>query len=130
MLWRWVEVGAPADRVWDLLVDLDSWPRWGPTVTAARLDDGVRRLHARATGSVRTPVGVWIPFLVTEFSADDPTPRSWSWSVAGVPATTHRVEELDAERCRVGMGVPVWAPPYLVVVELGLRRIRSLAERG
>jgi hypothetical protein len=44
MWWARCAVDAPATVVWRLLVDLDAWPRWGPTVSAARLDDGRRVL--------------------------------------------------------------------------------------
>jgi hypothetical protein len=121
------EVAAPADRVWDELVELDRWPAWGPTVRAARLDDGSRRLHRSASGAVQTTVGVWLPFQVDDWH-DDGVRRAWSWRVAGVAATTHAVTAVDAERCRVEMTVPWWAPGYLGVVGLALRRIRRRAE--
>ncbi len=116
-------VAAPATAVWELLVDLDAWPRWGPTVTAARLDDGGRTLTVPgARGAIRTPVGLWVPFVVTEL-----TPRAhWSWSVAGVPATTHRVDP-DGAGCVVELGAPGWAPAYLPVLEVATRRLAALA---
>ena len=123
------DVAAPAELAWAELVELDSWPRWGPTVRSARLDDGTRRLTAGATGSVQTSVGLWLPFRVDEWTDEEPR-RSWSWSVAGVPATEHSVTGTGPFRCRVEMSVPWWAPAYLGVVAVALRRIRERAEAG
>lgn len=105
---------------WELLVDPAHWPDWGPSVTAVDVADG--RLRAGSTGRVRTAVGVWVPFRVTEF--DDG--RAWSWSVAGVPATTHTVEPLPGG-CRVSFGVPAVAAPYALVCRAALQRIEALA---
>ena len=136
MWWSRRAVAAPAGSAWDLLVDVDAWPLWGPTVTAARLDDGGRTLTRGARGAVRTPVGLWVPFEVTELvphvdgaghvTRDEPVAR-WSWSVAGVPATTHRVRA-DGPGCVVELGAPWWAPAYLPVLELGTRRLAGLVE--
>lgn len=126
-----LDVAAPARTAWDLLVEPAWWPRWGPTVRAARLDDGTTRLTAGATGSVQTPVGVWLPFRVEGWREDDAVVdgvREWSWRVAGVPATTHRVISLGPDRCRVEMSAPWWAVGYLGVLGVALVRIRRLSE--
>ena len=123
MWWSRKAVAAPAGSVWDLLVDLDAWPRWGPTVSAARLDDGGRVLTRGARGAVRTPVGVWVPFEVTDLTELD----EWSWTVGGVPATTHRVRN-EGHGCVVALGAPWWAPAYLPVLEVATRRLAGLAE--
>ena len=81
-------IDAPADAVWKVLVDTDAWPKWGPTVSGGEVDGGVLTLGA--TGRVRTPVGVALPFTITEFEDG----RRWAWSVAGVPATAHAVSQL------------------------------------
>lgn len=122
-----IDVAAPAEIAWDELVDLDCWPQWGPSVRSARLDDGTRRLHTGATGAVQTAVGLWLPFEVTGWD-DGPLTRSWAWRVRGVRATSHTVHTTGPGRCRVEMGVPVWAPAYLVVVAPALHRIRRRAE--
>lgn len=114
------KIPAPADVVWRLLVDLDAWPQWGPTVAGAELDSGGFELGA--TGRVWTPVGVPLPFTITEL---DPG-RSWAWRVAGVPATHHGVEP-TARGCRAWMSAPVWAPAYLPVLAVALRRIEKMA---
>ncbi len=114
-------MSAPPAAAWRVLTLLDLWPRWGPTVTAAELDDGGRQLTAGVRGRVRTPVGVWLPFEVTEL---EPGHR-WRWRVAGVPATGHRVEP-HAEGCRVVFEVPAVAAPYAVVCRVALGRIAGL----
>lgn len=124
MLWRSRDVEAPAERVWDVLVDLDQWPRWGPTVSGARLDQPGRRLGPDSTGAVRTPLGLWLPFAIDRWVEG----REWSWRVAGLPATHHQVLVQGPMSSRVEMGVPVWAAPYLAVVAVGVRRVAALAE--
>lgn len=106
--------------VWELLVDTAQWPRWGPSVRDVDLPGG--RLTAGAEGRVRTAVGLWLPFRVSAFDEG----RSWSWRVAGVPATSHLVEPV-AGGCRVAFGVPVAAAPYAAVCHEALRRIERAA---
>lgn len=118
-------MAAPAAVVWDLLVDTERWPAWGPTITEAVVDRGGEgsRIGPDATGQVRTVVGVRLRFRVREM---DPG-RRWTWAVAGIPATGHRVEPLGEDRCRVTFEVPVLAAPYLAVCAVALRRIERLA---
>lgn len=113
---------APA-AAWRVLTDLDEWPRWGPTVARAEVTDpGPLRLGSR--GRVWTPVGIALPFEITEF--DDG--RRWAWKVGGVPATRHVVVPRPGG-CLVSFGMPIWAPPYLVVCAVALKRIEDLAAR-
>ena len=113
-------IDAPADVVWGILVDLTLWPQWGPSVSGAELDGDTFELGA--AGRVRTAVGISLPFVISEF---DPG-RSWGWRVAGVPATGHGVKP-DGAGCRAWMSAPRWAPVYLPVLEIGLRRIERIA---
>lgn len=129
-MWVTRDIGAPAETCWDLLVDVGAWPSWGPSVAAARLDRAgteasrqEQRIRPGDTGAVRAPVGPWIPFRITEVEEG----YHWSWRVAGVPATSHRVEGLGRDRCRVGFEVPTLAAPYALVCALALRRIEKLA---
>ena len=119
------DLASPAAVAWDLLVDTTRWPEWGPTVAGAEITAGGEgsRIGPGATGTVRTPVGLSLPFRITEL---DPG-RRWAWAVGGVGATAHRVEALGADRCRVTFEVPRWAPPYLVVCAVALRRLERLA---
>jgi len=113
-------VQAPSETVWKVLVDLDAWPKWGPSVVRAELDGGVLTLGTR--GRVWTPVGVTLPFEITEFVPG----VSWAWQVAGVPGTRHGVDP-DGTGCRVWMSAPGWVPAYLPVLAVALRRIDAMA---
>lgn len=121
------DIAAPGELAWQELIQLRNWPEWGPTVRAGRLDDGGDRVSAGATGSVQTPVGLWLPFRVVHWK-DEPPRRTWSWRVGDVPATTHTVIDQGSGRCRVEMSVPLFAPAYLVVVAMALGRIKRRVE--
>lgn len=113
-------VAAPPDVVWDLLVTVDRWPAWGPSVRAVEL--GTPRIALGSRGVVTTVVGARLPFEVTVFDGG----HRWAWRVANVPATDHRVEAVDGAT-RVTFGVPWPAAPYLAVCAAALRRIERLA---
>jgi uncharacterized protein YndB with AHSA1/START domain len=113
-------IDAPPATVWDILTDLDLWPRWGLTVARADVEGGLLTLGTK--GRVWTPVGVPLPFEITEFV---PGVR-WAWSVAGVPATKHGVDP-DGDGARAWMSAPAWAPAYLPVLALALHRIDGMA---
>jgi uncharacterized protein YndB with AHSA1/START domain len=114
-------IAAPPSAVWDLLVDLDAWPKWGPSIRRAELDEPHTELGLHATGTVHTSLGVTVPFVVTEFEAG----RHWAWRVAGVPATRHAVEAVN-DVARVSISVPWWATPYLAVCSVAVRRIDAM----
>ena len=114
-------VDASPNTVWSLLVDLEAWPLWGPSVTRAELDHGTE-LGLGSRGRVWTPVGVPLPFEITDFVPG----RRWSWHVAGIPATTHGVVA-SGRGTSASMSAPLWAPAYLPVLALGLRRLEQLA---
>jgi uncharacterized protein YndB with AHSA1/START domain len=117
-------IAAPPEAAWELLTDLDAWPQWGPSIKGAELDPPHPELAPHATGVVLTSLGVKLPFEITDF---DPG-RHWAWKVAGIPATGHRVDPAEGG-ARVTMDVPVWAPAYLTVCALALRRIEKLLLR-
>ena len=116
-----VEIDAPASVVWDLLTDFGRWPAWGPSIR--RVESAAERVAPRVSGRVQTIVGVWVPF---EISAVEPG-RSWSWRVAGIPATRHIVSALGPSRCRARFTVAWPFAPYLAVMRLALARLRRMA---
>jgi hypothetical protein len=62
-----------------------------------------------------------LPFAISTF---EPGAR-WSWRVAGVPATGHRVEP-TSDGCRIVFEVPIVAAPYAAVCRVALRRLARL----
>lgn len=113
---------ADALRVWDLLVDTARWTEWGPSVRA--VDYPERWIRLGSSGRVRTALGFWMPFVITEF--DDGI--HWAWRVAGIAATGHRLDVLDHGLCRLAFEIPRWAFPYASVCLLALQRIARIIE--
>ncbi|MFB6296770.1 MAG: SRPBCC family protein [Halobacteriales archaeon] len=112
------ELPVPADRAWSLLVDTERWPAWGPSVRAVDCSD--REIKTGSTGHVETPVGIRVPFEITACE-----PYRWTWRVARIPATGHRVEELGPEHCRVVFEIPLLAWAYVPVCCRALSRIEA-----
>jgi hypothetical protein len=117
-------IRASADRVWNLLVDTSRWAEWGPSIRAVECAD--RLLTPLSSGRIKTVLGFTVPFAVTHFTPG----KAWFWRVFGIPATTHAVENLGANRCCLRFGVPIPAFPYLLVCLIAMRRIADLSEGG
>lgn len=118
------EITAPARVVWRLIAEFELWPSWGPTVkdviTKARV------VSSGVQGRVVTPVGVSLPFIITQVEPG----VSWSWRVAGIDATGHRVIATGPETCRLEFAVPWPFAVYMPILRLGLAKVKSLAESG
>lgn len=119
-----LEIEAPLSVVWDLLTDFDHWPAWGTSIR--RVDSAADRVAAGVTGRVQTIVGFWVPFEISDVEAND----SWSWTVAGIPATGHFVSAVGSNRCRVQFTVAWALAPYLVVMRRSLGRLKRMAEQS
>lgn len=113
------EIPGPVATVWRILTHVAAWPEWGPTVSGATVPSGVLRADSR--GTVRTVVGPALPFTVTRFEEQ----QVWAWSVVGIPATSHHIRPTP-DGCVVTFTVPLWAPLYLPVCALALRRIERM----
>lgn len=118
-----VELHADVDpaAVWGVLVDLDAWPQWGPTVQGAELSER-GPLRVGSHGKVTTALGISLPFTITELEIG----RHWAWEVAGIGATRHEVWPEDGGS-RIVFGVPWWATAYLPVCAIALPRIAAIA---
>jgi len=117
MLRTTAQIAAPAPRVWQLLIDTHAWPKWGPSVRA--VDAPARFITAGTRGRVQTAFGLWLPFEITDWEEG----RAWAWRVGGIPGTGHRVTPLTGSSCRVTFTIPSWAPFYVPVCRLALRRL-------
>ena len=120
--WRFVvsrAIDAPREVVWELFVEPQYWPEWGPSVTAVDCPD--RRIRTGTRGRIRALGGRWVSFEVTSCAG-----HRWTWRVAGIPATGHRVV-VDGRRSRASFEVPIVAMPYIVVCDRALKRLQVLA---
>ena len=113
-----LDLASPPAVVWDLISSFECWPAWGVTITAVEPSTG--RVRPQMKGRVKTVAGLWLPFEITGVIDGE----SWSWKVAGVPATGHRVEPVD-QGCRVTFTAPIWAPFYLPVLSKALRLVEQ-----
>jgi uncharacterized protein YndB with AHSA1/START domain len=118
-----IEVAAPAAEVWDLVADFRHWPEWGTSIRA--VDSAAQSVTPGVGGRVRTVVGLWLPFTITEVEPG----RSWHWKVAGLTATGHRVIEVDSGHSIVEFTAPRLLAPYVIVLRAALRRLKTLAEQ-
>ncbi len=119
-----VVIDAPAERVWTLLAEFARWPQWGPSIRA--VETATERVAPGAVGRVKTAAGFWLPFEIT---AVEPG-RAWDWKVAKIPATGHAVIPLGPTRSRATFSAPWLVAPYMLVLRVGLGRVRRLAEEA
>ena len=106
--------------IWELLTDTDTWPRWGPSVRAVECEN--RFIRKGTHGKVKTAAGIWLPFVITGYEEG----YFWSWDVAGIPATGHRVEPLEEGRCLLTFEVPLLTAPYAYICKIALDRIAGI----
>jgi hypothetical protein len=111
---------ASTQTIWELMTDTTQWPRWGPTVKAVRSSE--RYIRKGSKGQVLTAVGIWLPFVITEYEHK----CRWRWKVASIRATGHRVQPADAGGCYLWFDVPVVAAPYLIICRMALNRIEDI----
>ncbi|WFE34469.1 SRPBCC family protein [Micromonospora sp. WMMD975] len=103
-----VEIAADVDRVWAVQTDVESWPEWTPSVTAARrLESGPLALGSTARLSQpRLRPAIW---RVTEI--DPPYAFVWESASPGVRSRgEHRLVRLDDRRTRVELALVQTGP--------------------
>lgn len=115
------QISAPAQLVWNILTDTRLWPQWGPSLRSVDCAD--RYIKETSCGRVQTAAGIWLKFRISRFQPG----CYWSWQVAGIPATGHRVEVLSPESCRLVFEVPLIAAPYAAICKVAAQRIAALA---
>ena len=106
--------------IWDLITDTSKWSQWGPTVKAVRCSE--RYIRQGSRGKVLTAVGLWLPFIITEYEPE----RFWHWKVASIKATGHRVQPTETGNTYLWFEVPIIAAPYLAICRVALNRIEEI----
>lgn len=117
-------IRASPQPVWNILVDTRQWPVWGPSVRAVKSPR--QYIDAGLKGCLQTILGFWVPFEITGF---EPL-HFWSWKVAGIPATGHRLTTIDENHCELIFEIPVVAFPYALICQQATRRIERLAQNA
>jgi hypothetical protein len=91
-------INAPAERIWDILVDVANWPSWNTTVDKV---DGEAALGRKVSVYARISPGRAFPLTVTEFAP----PHRMVWR-GGAPfgtfvgTRTYELIPMDDERVR------------------------------
>ena len=114
-------INAPATVAWRLLTDTHAWPQWGPSVRT--VEAPTRCITAGMRGRVQTTFGLWLPFEITDWEEGS----HWSWTVAGIPATGHIVIPDGTRHLPSHVHDSAWAPFYVPVCRVALRRLAALA---
>ncbi len=118
-----IEVAAPPNRVWDVLVDVERWPEWTSSVTSVRtLDSGPLSVGSRVEISQpRIPAGT---YTVTALESG----RAFTWEQRQPGSTVsahHECTPLPDGGTRVELRVVMSGVVGAVVARL----YRKLTER-
>ncbi len=114
------EIAASRQQLWNIITDTEKWCRWGPSVV--EVDCVMQQITAGSSGRVKTVVGVWLPFVITEYKES----YYWRWKIGPVEATGHRLTKIADNKCLLAFDMPWWAAFYLPVCYLALQRIEDL----
>jgi hypothetical protein len=114
-------INAPLEKVWDLLSDTRQWPAWGPSVRL--VDSPQRYISTGLQGRLKTTIGLWVRFEITNYEA----PVYWDWKVSGFKATGHRLKKLSESRCELIFELPLAAFPYALICRQAANRIARIA---
>jgi uncharacterized protein YndB with AHSA1/START domain len=90
-----IDISAPLERVWDLHIQVDDWPRWNTEVTAAKLDG------AFVPGSSFTWTSYDFTVTSTIYDVEDRARILWGGAAQGIMGTHKWLFE------RTGEGVHV-----------------------
>jgi uncharacterized membrane protein len=123
-----IDISAPAERVWQAVVDIESWPRWTPSTTEVkRLDDGP--LHVGSRARVKQPGMQALVWEVTEL--DEGSHFTWVTHLPGVAATARDDIDETANGSHLDVSLE-WTGPLAGVVATvyGRRTRQSLTQEA
>lgn len=121
-----IDIDAPIDTVWGVLMDLESWPTWTPTMksltrrTAGDLTIGSR---VRISQPYMTP-HTW---TVTELAR--PTTFTWETHQMGVTLVARHDLAKVGERTRAVISVTIGGPVGQLTARIAAKRIRHFVEQ-
>jgi uncharacterized protein YndB with AHSA1/START domain len=129
-----IEVDSSIDTIWDVLTDIDRWPRWNPDVKTASLDGP---LAAGTTFRWKAGPGTITSKLER---VEPPTLIAWTGTTLGIKAIhVHRLEQrgdttlVRSEESWNGLPVRLlrrmMAKTLQNAVDSGLRYLKAEAER-
>jgi uncharacterized membrane protein len=117
-----ITINAPAQRVWEVLTDVERWPESTASMTRVqRLDNGPFRIGSGA--KIEQPKLPTMTWTVTDLQPG----RSFSWSTGSAGVTTvadHRVEPVTADSTTVTLSVHEKGPlaPLVQLLYGGITR--------
>ncbi|HEX4019019.1 MAG TPA: SRPBCC family protein [Frankiaceae bacterium] len=122
-----IVIEAPVERVWNVLMDVEKWPDWSPTMTSVkRLESGMFR--PGSTARIKQPK---LAEAVWRVSAMVPQ-RSFTWSTRSRGVTTvarHTVLALEEGGTRVGGQIDQTGPLSLIAKVFFSRLTRRYLEQ-
>ncbi len=126
---REITVAAPAERVWSVLQEIESWPEWTPSMTSVRraVDGPLRVGELVRVRQPRLPPADWT------VTAVEPG-RSFSWSTAtpGLRSAADHEIRPGTDGCTVVLRLeqtgPLAAPVRLLMGRLVRRYVDMEAE--
>lgn len=116
------DIAAPAERVWDLTLDVEGWPATTPTVTSVeRLDGGPLRPGSQAL--LKQPGQR--PTVWTVTTVDPPQTFAWTARVFGVDMTGIHQVTPTADGCRNTLALELGGRGAGLLGRLLGRKLRS-----
>ena len=119
-----IDIAAPPERVWQVVTDVEDWPRWTASMRdVKRLDDGPLRMGSRAR--IKQP---GLPVLVWEVTElDGGTSFTWVTHTPGVASTAAHLVSATANGSRLTLSV-TWTGVFggLTGALMGKRTRKSL----
>jgi uncharacterized protein YndB with AHSA1/START domain len=116
-----VEIAAPAERVWEVLTDVDHWPDMSPSITRVDRIQGAS-LEPGARVRIKQPRMAAMTWQVTDLQPG----RSFAWQAANpgiLTIGTHDVRETPTGTA-VTLGIEHSGPLAPIVGRLTLGRTR------
>ena len=97
-----IDINAPADRVYEVMSEIDRWQEWTPSVTSIkRLDTGPFVVGSRAV--IRQPK--FPPALWTVIAIDGRRSFTWSNRAPGIKVIAHHSVDANGDRSKATLSL-------------------------